>query len=626
MLGLNNYFQIDKATNTGTEVAIGDSNKLEIFMSQRRSCESKLYLEMTNFQLIANTDYANLEPTFIFDTTEEKPIKGFIAKMDLSNPFTTNTYKIEILNNNRYFHFIDNSDQIVPDSPPRQEIDPGFGIPPYVPYEETTPPEPLPEQTTFNLNSNNIIIVLAKPLDFRLLRESRLAYKITGSLPDGSTISATGVLLFKIFDYNNNWPSPLHQVYTWDGNKVALSTDPLEVTAVDEDETVNAELEYFIGNIARPENEIFYRDVQELYLYEDVMLEYNVTVHLVDKGTPRLGRTARVNVVLSAACVTTLEFEIGLITGNFFVKAPGYYSSGNKKYCDPCEAGYYCYGYGLRARCTTCDQELLQFDGSYQVMESDSDCQRSKTEFSFGGASECIPCKDGWVCEDGMALPILDNSLYIETCSTEICPEPLPCPTGAACMFGIKEDCLPGTSGNGEKCAFCPPGRYSDEVNSSECKCCPQGFESSHKKESCIPCAFNELSYGCRQCVTCPSAEDCPCLNSNPCFPDVQCVNDPSSNDQFLCLECPEGTEGDGRVCSDINECEVDGACFESCHNMENGYECGPCPAGYYGETPSGWLKYDSRATILITVNSLFNLLCKNIVFYCFLPILIILF
>ena len=41
-------------------------------------------------------------------------------------------------------------------------------------------------------------------------------------------------------------------------------------------------------------------------------------------------------------------------------------------------------------------------------------------------------------------------------------------------------------------------------------------------------------------------------------------------------------------MCEDIDECEVEGACFRKCLNKEDGYECEPCPDGYSGSTPSG--------------------------------------
>ena len=42
-----------------------------------------------------------------------------------------------------------------------------------------------------------------------------------------------------------------------------------------------------------------------------------------------------------------------------------------------------------------------------------------------------------------------------------------------------------------------------------------------------------------------------PCLEK-PCFPSVECHN--VGNESFKCESCPNGFEGDGKSCSDIDE------------------------------------------------------------------------
>ena len=37
---------------------------------------------------------------------------------------------------------------------------------------------------------------------------------------------------------------------------------------------------------------------------------------------------------------------------------PGYFLAVNHSYCDPCQAGHYCRGYGTRAQCGTCDEVI----------------------------------------------------------------------------------------------------------------------------------------------------------------------------------------------------------------------------------------------------------------------------
>ena len=162
-----------------------------------------------------------------------------------------------------------------------------------------------------------------------------------------------------------------------------------------------------------------------------------MTVHIVDKGTPRLGTTTTIHISVSASCIMTIGFNVDLDTGGFHVIAPGYYLSSNPKYCDPCAAGYYCLGKGTRAKCTTCDQEILQPDGGVVVIDTDPLCNRSKTEHSFGGAADCSRCLAGWSCENGVALPVLEKGKFIEECTVEECPPAQECPRGAACRFAF---------------------------------------------------------------------------------------------------------------------------------------------------------------------------------------------
>ena len=42
-----------------------------------------------------------------------------------------------------------------------------------------------------------------------------------------------------------------------------------------------------------------------------------------------------------------------------------------------------------------------------------------------------------------------------------------------------------------------------------------------------------------------------PCMG-DPCFPSVDCHN--VGNGSFVCESCPDGFEGDGKSCTDIDE------------------------------------------------------------------------
>ena len=46
----------------------------------------------------------------------------------------------------------------------------------------------------------------------------------------------------------------------------------------------------------------------------------------------------------------------------------------------------------------------------------------------------------------------------------------------------------------------------------------------------------------------------------DPCFPSVDCVN--IGNGLFECGHCPEGFQGDGKSCTDVNEVRLKFAWF----------------------------------------------------------------
>ncbi|XP_019730944.1 cartilage oligomeric matrix protein isoform X1 [Hippocampus comes] len=72
----------------------------------------------------------------------------------------------------------------------------------------------------------------------------------------------------------------------------------------------------------------------------------------------------------------------------------------------------------------------------------------------------------------------------------------------------------------------------------------------------------------------------------NPCYPGVRCIETPRGPS---CGPCPEGMEGNGTHCTDVDECSVI-PCHRGvrCINTLPGFHCGPCPSGYSGPQVHG--------------------------------------
>ncbi|XP_038150976.1 cartilage oligomeric matrix protein isoform X1 [Cyprinodon tularosa] len=72
----------------------------------------------------------------------------------------------------------------------------------------------------------------------------------------------------------------------------------------------------------------------------------------------------------------------------------------------------------------------------------------------------------------------------------------------------------------------------------------------------------------------------------NPCHPGVKCIE---SAEGPQCGPCPDGMQGNGTHCMDVDECTV-----KPCHmgvrciNTSPGFRCGSCPAGFTGPQVQG--------------------------------------
>ncbi|XP_067939795.1 mucin-like protein [Watersipora subatra] len=70
-------------------------------------------------------------------------------------------------------------------------------------------------------------------------------------------------------------------------------------------------------------------------------------------------------------------------------------------------------------------------------------------------------------------------------------------------------------------------------------------------------------------------------LVASPCYPSVLCVDlpPPADHEGYKCGDCPAGYTGDGKTCSDVDECTED-VCGHICINSPGSFVCA-CRTGY---------------------------------------------
>ncbi|XP_026326618.1 cubilin homolog [Hyposmocoma kahamanoa] len=207
---------------------------------------------------------------------------------------------------------------------------------------------------------------------------------------------------------------------------------------------------------------------------------------------------------------------------------------------NPCKNGGTCLNIVNNYHClcpsnwegTNCDvdvNECRNFAGT------DLGCQNGATCVNRQGTYECL-CIPGWFG--------VHCTRRLKDCSAG---------NHEMCGHGT---CIPVTTGEGITCV------------------CDQGWTNNGTSVACI----NDVN-------ECESTQGPRCSVS----PRVDCINLPGS---FRCGPCPFGYEGDGYICSDINEClsttTPNGGCSTSplvtCHNTIGSRICGACPVGYQGD------------------------------------------
>ncbi|GBP07549.1 Cubilin [Eumeta japonica] len=208
------------------------------------------------------------------------------------------------------------------------------------------------------------------------------------------------------------------------------------------------------------------------------------------------------------------------------------------------------------------------------------------------------------------------NKLSRDECSSR------PCRNGGTCLLlPGSHHCLCPTKWEGEECDVdvnecrnfagtdlgCQNGATCiNKRGSYECMCKPgwYGLHCTRKAKDCSGGNFEMCGHGICLQVTSGEGVHCICnqgwtsngtspacsTDIDECAPGggahcsvnpfVQCFNVPGS---FRCGACPSGYEGDGYVCTDVNECDTqNGGCSISpmvpCYNTLGSRVCGPCP------------------------------------------------
>ncbi|KAI4467407.1 thrombospondin [Holotrichia oblita] len=189
------------------------------------------------------------------------------------------------------------------------------------------------------------------------------------------------------------------------------------------------------------------------------------------------------------------------------------------------------------------------------------------------------PCDPRVRCHDTSHGPVCGECPAGTTGDGYRCQDVYPSCSQQPCFRGVSCEDTP----SGPKCGPCPPGLTGDGIRcrricdyrpcgNGELHCCP--YNQKKKQYTFHPMQnFNKLTI----------MKINRSLNLN--FLDVQCYD--SSNPPYYSCSCPPGYEFNQSTCVDIDECARYRPCdrLSQCYNRQPGYECGPCPPGYTGNS-----------------------------------------
>lgn len=205
-------------------------------------------------------------------------------------------------------------------------------------------------------------------------------------------------------------------------------------------------------------------------------------------------------------------------------------------------------------------------------------------------ACQSQPCKNGGTC-----LKLLDDYYCLcpsnwegKDCDTDVneCQNlagtDLGCQNGSLCInlpgFYV---CICRMGWYGQHCT-----RKTKDCSEGDFEMC--GYGSCLQTNDDIKCICNQgwtTNGTSTPCLT--DVNECETNRVPPCSvnPRVECINLPGS---FQCGRCPTGYEGNGYICTDMDECVAipNGGCspLVACHNTIGSRICGPCPLGYQGD------------------------------------------
>nr|AXL14330.1 mega-thrombospondin [Nematostella vectensis] len=568
---------------------VGLQHRIELFLAERFSCDSEFLYQASGISFVTSPSEA-LPLDYVLDVSESIHVGSVVQEFLVSDAFSTGPYQVEILSGNEERRFtIENGGYSAP-AAPVTPAPPTFILNGETVYlcanasNASTPaiPTVAPGIETFpTMATSHGKLTLKAELDYEATTEYLIVMRITDT-----GRGTSGEIAIKIFvlDYNDNCPILPKVSYTLKPIPPLQPQPFFTARATDKDSGLNGHVTYtssqLISAFPTIVSKKYYMNNYTEIVWSNTTTQWEQTYYIfaIDGGAPRRGDKIPLTITFNATCHETAGIFVNAGSGEVFFRAPSMTNSEypknstEKPMCRRCQTGYYCPGDGTETKCAL---------------------GVNTTEYSFGGAVRCSACPEGWLCKDGFALPCPPNT-YVK-CNSTWCPDNCyPCEKGTVCFEGKKYDCTPGTysDGTGFPCKQCDPGSFNNKSKANSCQCCPNGYSSTHMKTSCKPCLDIEWTdHGsfpnCTLCKTCDASAGCPCLNK-PCFPGVKCRNTGSGS--FKCESCPDGYEGDGVTCTDINECSLAYPCYDnsSCVNLSPGYRCGGCPPGYRGNAPSG--------------------------------------